>query len=383
MRKRLLLSIGVALMGTLLISEALAGKVIYPEEWGENVAADTAGGKVIKTSSYQDSSLKLIDGRDGEDNHWEPEWERGNPWFFLLKLSKRINVGVIQFSTRSNLGDGGVPRTLEIWAAKFRYDEMKMIHKAALENERIQVLKIDKPIPARYLKVVVLSDYGKKGGEIGEVGVFAASRNPPGVFRGTKKHDILELRNGDVLAGSMLNEKIQIQTSYAKPSFAKQQLASLLLEGDMSNIEKVILGNGDVFSGFILNDSISFALNTGPTIEVRREKIKRLGIQIHSRYKSKYSRYDRFVLKNGDTFKGIVTTPKITVVTSYATVPVESKDIALIEFIGKDRGATKITLRNQNLLKGILQEEGIRIDLDSGPEIRIYRDKIHKIIFQK
>lgn len=381
MIKQRLFSIIAVIIFVFLETQLFAGTVTYPKKWGQNLAAASAGSSVVFVSSDERNAQRLIDGQDGEGNHWEPVWSQGRPWFFILDFSKQVDVGIILFSTHSDLINGGVPKTVEILAATESPNEMKVVHKATLKNEKVQVIEIDNPFLARYLKVMVLSDYGKRGGEIGEVGIFARKSIAHKVFRGTKKHDILELKNGDVLTGITLNESITMQTSYAKLSFSKKQLASLILEDDTENVEKLILVNNDVFSGFILDKSIKFKLNTGPEIEIRREKIKRLGIQMRKSEKRRYPENDLLTLKNGDIFTGRVSTVSISVATSYATVPVTIKDVVSIEFIGKDRVVTKITLRNKNQIQGLLKEEDIAVDLDYGPEVNIYKDKIDKIVF--
>jgi hypothetical protein len=369
--------------------------VAYPTEWGKNVASAENGGKVLSVSSESGDEIgeKLIDGKNDEGHHWEPAWERGRPYYFVVQLATEVSVGVIHFSTYSDMngGKGGVPRTVEIWSSTTTEEDLKQSYKTELKNENEQTIRIEDVFPAKILKIVVLSDYGSKGGALGEVAVFGSVSALPSAFRGTWEHDILELKNGDVLTGTIEDQQLDIQTSYAKATFKKSELASIIFEGDTANVEKLVLANGDVISGFIFNKSFNFILKTGPQVELRREKIKRVGLRIWAdesqgktpSVQNPSPQHDFFQLKNGDTFNGEVKTPKLTILTSYATIPIEIKDIASIEFIGENRVVTKITLWNDNQLQGLLQEDDIVVDLDCGPEIMVYKDRIDKILFQE
>lgn len=297
-----------------------------------------------------------------------------------MKKETMINQ---QFTTESKADDGKLttlPKKVEVWTSLDTEDNLQQSRSFALERERMQTVEFE-PVEGKFVKFVITSTFGKPYAEIGEIAVFSTRMGPVTAIRGTKEHDVLTLKNGDVLTGHMKDEEIVLQTSYTKLTFPKANVASLLFEGDISNIEKVVLLNGDVFSGFILNKAFTFTLTTGPEVVIRKEKIKTLGIQIRPTEKDTYPEHDVAKLKNGDVFNGQVTNPKITVKTSYATIPCKISDIATIEFIGDKKIVTKITLRNGNTMQGILLDEDLVINLDYGPEVTIYKDRFDVIKF--
>lgn len=173
-----------------------------------------------------------------------------------------------------------------------------------------------------------------------------------------------------------------MQTSYALLKFPKENVASLLFEGDETNIERLVLVNGDVFSGFLLDRYLNFQLRTGPQKSIRREKLSKLGLKIRPDQPDVPMQSDLLILKNGDLFRGDVKNESLTIVTSYAgELPVLVKDIGLVEFSGKKKVVTKITLRNGDTMQGILVDEDVLVDLAYGPEVSIYQDRVLEIRF--
>jgi len=92
--------------------------------------------------------------------------------------------------------------------------------------------------------------------------------------------DILLLRNGDKLTGTVLNDKFSIRTSYAKIELNNRIIAGIDLEGGANNIEKIITVNNNRFSGFIDDPVFVFKLQSDAKIEVRREKVLKVVFRV-------------------------------------------------------------------------------------------------------
>ncbi len=363
-----------------------AAQVSFPQEWGDNILSKANGALPISSSQLEEGNYGadyLIDG-DGTAGAPYCSWIfSSKPAFVIIKLPNTYRIERLAF-LNDQMDDRNV-HVKDISAFTSNDGEQwKILQRFTLsKSQDLQAFEIKKPATASFLKFEIHSNYGSDYAVLEEIAAFGTKIRNTTAFRGTAKYDVMELKNGDTLTGTMLNDQIGIQTSYARLAFRKDQIASLLLEGDIANIENIIVINGDVFSGFVLEKNIRFKLSTGPEIKVRREKIKRLGIRKLPYERKDYPRKDVAILKNGDIFSGLVTTPAVTVQTSYATVPTKTSNIEVIEFIGEGRVVTKIKLKNGNTMQGLLQEEDIAIDLDYGPEILIYKDKIDRIEFHK
>jgi len=202
------------------------------------------------------------------------------------------------------------------------------------------------------------------------------------IFRGGEKEALL-LKSGDKLTGSVQNENFRIQTSYAQLEFPASHIATIIYEGGANSIERILVLNGDVFSGFILDPDVTVKLDAGPVIKIRKEKISKLGFRIRANEKEKYPVKHDVTLTNGDHFSGVVKNQSLKIGASFGEMPVEIGQIAKIEFISKKGTVTEITLKNGDKVSGFLKDEDIIIDLDFGREVSIYQDRIEKIIFDK
>jgi Tol biopolymer transport system component len=197
-----------------------------------------------------------------------------------------------------------------------------------------------------------------------------------GMVRGKGAYDLLKLKNGDLLTGTILNTSFTLRTSYAELQFPKDFLATLRFVGGAENLSQVVLLNGDKFSGFISEGRIKFKMKGGSPIEVRIEKIDTVGFGYKPGEPTHYPRNDEITLKNGDIFSGKLLNRNFNVHTDYGAVKVKTSDIKKMENIAGDKPVIKITLTNGDLITGQLQEEDLQIDLDYGPVIKVYKDNI-------
>jgi len=68
--------------------------------------------------------------------------------------------------------------------------------------------------------------------------------------------------------------------------------------------------------------------------------------------------------------------------TTYATIPVDVPTVERMAMIGGANVLTTISLKgSDDQVKGILEDEDIEVDLDCGPTVEIYQDRIKEIRF--
>ncbi len=188
--------------------------------------------------------------------------------------------------------------------------------------------------------------------------------------------DILLLRNGDKLTGTVLNENFSIRTSYASLKFNNRILAGIDLEGGSNNIERIVTVNDNRFSGFIDDPVVVFKLQTGATIEIRREKILKVIFRVRETERKGIPQTRFVILKNGDYFSGEILNENLVIATTYADVPLDLGNLESVTLIGENNPLTKVAMRNGDTIQGVLETEDIRIDLDIGDVISVYKDRI-------
>jgi len=191
--------------------------------------------------------------------------------------------------------------------------------------------------------------------------------------------DILILRSGDKLIGTILNESFNATTSYAELEFNRQIVAGIDLNGGSDNIESIITVNNNRFSGFIHNPAFVFKLQQGPEVEIRREKVLKAVFRIRDGERQRLPQHQFIILKNGDFFSGKILNDVLTTLTPFAKVPLELNNIDSITFLGGENQWVEVAFRDGGRLQGTLEQEDIQIELDIGPAIKIYQDRIDTI----
>jgi len=198
-----------------------------------------------------------------------------------------------------------------------------------------------------------------------------------------KDVDILLLRNGDKLTGTVMNESFSIRTSYAHIVIESKYIAGINLEGGANNIESIITVNNNRFSGFIDDAFISFKLTGGPQLEIRREKVLKIVFRQRAQETTGMKWRQSMVLKNGDYFHGQILTKDITISTTYAKIPLDFATTESITLIGDANPLTTVKMTNGDTVQGILETEDIEIELDVGSVIEVYQDRIDRIFFKE
>lgn len=195
--------------------------------------------------------------------------------------------------------------------------------------------------------------------------------------------DMLILRNGDRLVGSILNDDFGIRTFYGPLSFKSQLVAGIDLDGGDSNIEAIITVNNNRFSGFLDNPVFSVKLDSGPMVQVRRERVAKAVFHLREGERDGLKQGQYLELKNGDYFSGTILNKMIIVAAAYGDVPVKLETVETISITGGSFPVAKVTQTNENVVQGALKTEDIEVMLDVGAMVKIYQDRIDTITCQE
>jgi hypothetical protein len=195
--------------------------------------------------------------------------------------------------------------------------------------------------------------------------------------------DVLVLRNGDRLVGRILNDDFGIRTFYGQLNFKSQLVAGIDFEGDENNIEAIVTVNNNRFSGFLETPEFSVKLDSGPLVQVRRERVAKVVFHLREgeREGLKQGRY--LELKNGDYFSGTILNRMIVVAAAYGDVPVKLDSIRTITITGGSFPVVKVAQTNDTVVQGALKTEDIEVMLDVGTMVKVYQDRIDKISAQQ
>ena len=195
--------------------------------------------------------------------------------------------------------------------------------------------------------------------------------------------DVLILRNGDRLVGSILNDGFGIHTFYGPLNFKSELVAGIDLEGGDSHIEAIITVNNNRFSGFLDDTVFSVKLDSGPLVQVRRERVAKVVFHLREGERDGLKEGRFLELKNGDYFSGTILNKMIIVAAAYGDVPVKLDTIESISITGGSFPVVKVAQTNDTVVQGALKTEDIEVMLDVGSMVKIYQDRIDKVSAQE
>jgi outer membrane protein OmpA-like peptidoglycan-associated protein len=191
--------------------------------------------------------------------------------------------------------------------------------------------------------------------------------------------DILYIKNGDKLFGTIQNPSFAIQTPYGKISIKNELLKSITFENRSVGRWLIRSTNNDQFSGIWLDSSVRFVQDNGVAKEIEKKNVQRLKREI--RGPSYPVTTTIFTMKNNDRFSGKLLNPGLKIRANYLTKAVQSDNINRIEFINDYQADIKILLNNGDLIIGQLDSNQIRMAPDVVSEFSVAKTDLKTIQF--
>ena len=191
--------------------------------------------------------------------------------------------------------------------------------------------------------------------------------------------DIVYIKNGDKLFGTIQDPSFTVQAPYGKVSINNESLKSLEHKAgsiDRWTIETI---NNDRFSGTLLNDSIEFIEESGKQRNLRRVQIQRIKREISG--PSYLITTTIFTMKNSDRFSGKFLDTMLEIRANHTTRSIQSEEINRIEFAQDNQEFTSILLENGDLISGTLKLNQFLLDPDAVDEFTVAKSSLKSIQF--
>ena len=191
--------------------------------------------------------------------------------------------------------------------------------------------------------------------------------------------DIVYIKNGDKLFGTLQNPSFSIRTAYGKVSIKNEFLKSIDYKGgsiDRWTIETI---NNDRISGNLLIDNIQFIQEDGEHKKLSKEQIQRIKREISP--PSYPITTTIFTMKNNDRFSGKLLSAGLEMRAKHTTESIHPGEINRIEFTEDYSAGTTILLENGDLITGTLNQNQIRLAPDAVPEFSVPKSSLKSIQF--
>lgn len=191
--------------------------------------------------------------------------------------------------------------------------------------------------------------------------------------------DLLILLDGSRLAGTILNKTFSLKTPYASLKLESGTLAGIDLENGFQKGEVILTVNSNRFSGYLEDPFFSIQISPGEQTQIRREKVGKVIFRDRGEALagSPGGRYVRF--KNGDWCSGELRVESLAITTSEGKESFSKSNFKSLVFTTNRPPIVHLTLNTGRTVEGKLEMEDFPIQLDEGPVIVIYKDRIQSI----
>ncbi len=191
--------------------------------------------------------------------------------------------------------------------------------------------------------------------------------------------DIVYIKNGDKLFGTIQSPSFTVQAPYGKVSIKNEFLKSINYKDGSIGRWTLETINNDRFSGTLLNDSIQFLQEDGKQRKLSKEQIQRITREISGPSHSITTTI--FTMKNNDRFSGKFLNAGLEIRANYITKSIQPGEINRIEFTEDYQAGTTILLENGDLITGTLKQNQIRLAPDAVSEFSVVKSSLKSIQF--
>ncbi len=195
-------------------------------------------------------------------------------------------------------------------------------------------------------------------------------------------HDLLLLRSGETLKGTILNEGFSLHTAYGAVGISNDLIAAIDLGERKGNQETFITANNNRLSGFLEDRVVHFQMRSGAPITIRRDKIRRAVFHQRSADPAGFAESQFLLLRNGDVISGRITNESVAVINSYARIPLSMTDVKSIALDDARGTEIIITMSNGDVIRGALEAQRIEVALDIGGTIEVWDDRVEGVFTQ-
>jgi hypothetical protein len=204
-------------------------------------------------------------------------------------------------------------------------------------NERQVLRDVDKDLKRHIVNVIVPSEM------IGE----------RELLRGTL-FDVIELRSGDLLNGTLLPASYKLNTAYGTVDLPADRIIAMFNVGQFRPRQLLVSGDGEIFGGEMVATTVGLRLASGQEVEVPLSHISRFGYRKRDGEPEEIAFDKPFVqFRDGDRL-AIEPSIEFQVMTRYGPLQVPPSALAAVTFDSPEHSVHLLELTDGSRLSGLV-----------------------------
>ncbi len=182
--------------------------------------------------------------------------------------------------------------------------------------------------------------------------------------------DVIELRSGDQLKGTIKEKQYRLQTFYGPVTLSVEKVVGMINVGEYRPRQLLVTADGEIFGGNLEVQKLSLELSSGQVMEVPLSQIGRMG------YRKRPGEPDEWVfdkplvlMRTGDRIGVQTPSGAIEVMTRYGLLKLAASAVAAIDFETEEHGVHEVFLTDGSRFAGLVMAEAFEMKLgDAGVE---------------
>jgi len=267
-----------------------------------------------------------------------------------------------------NRRDGQVERAsgLTVWVSGDR-KSWQRVWKAE-RVARAWMVKLKTPIEAAYIKIGLLDTNYL---HLTTVKIYGHSGGIPPVTR-LEREDRIELNNGNVMMGTIVNKSYAVTTLYGKIEVPARRVVGIVPDRDKPRRVRLVQTDGQVIVGTLADQAVKLALPAGSTLDVPPESIRQLGYRISKDRPAGFAASQPMVLlRSGDRLIWTECRPKLQLAGPWGAVDLPPQSLRRIERTDTEGRGHRARLRGGTVLVGTLGPKKVTLSLKVAGELEV------------
>jgi hypothetical protein len=181
--------------------------------------------------------------------------------------------------------------------------------------------------------------------------------------------DVVELRGGDQLKGTLATASWPLQTLYGPIDLPAARVRAMISVGHFKPRQLVVTDEGEIFGGTLAGESLALTLSSGQVIQVPLSQVTRVGYRKQpgeSDDPDDESPGPMLVLRGGD--RVLIAPPQqpIDVLTRYGPMQVKPQMLVSLLFQSDEHGVHEVRLRDGSRFQGLVTTPTLAFTLAGG-----------------
>ncbi|MDP9173687.1 MAG: hypothetical protein M3O30_07455 [Planctomycetota bacterium] len=167
--------------------------------------------------------------------------------------------------------------------------------------------------------------------------------------------DLVELRSGDLMRGTLKDDVYKLITFYGAIDLPRDQVIGIFNVGQYRPRQLVVTSDGEIFGGKLLKETIALEMASGQVVQIPLSQINRVGCRKRPGEPDEWV-YDKpyVLLASGDRVEVQLPLGPIDVITRYGQIKLDPQIVAAIALLTDESAVHEIFLTDGSKFAGLV-----------------------------